>query len=117
MLRRRLFSRDDAARSEPEPYEPPANEDVGEFKPSTRGQSAVHDLQGARRTARERYWLTAEALKREAGIRRHYRHKGISGLAWLNDRKILAPEGITRRQLYVIAHECGHIVLHSQPEA
>jgi len=46
-------------------------------------------------------------------MRRHYTHKSISGLAWIGSGKILAPHGITRRQLYVLAHECGHIVLHS----
>jgi hypothetical protein len=28
---------------------------------------------------------------------------------------ILAPAGTTRRQLYILAHECGHIALHSAP--
>lgn len=37
-------------------------------------------------------------------------------MAWTNEAKILAPEGVTRRQLYVLAHECGHIVLHSSRE-
>jgi hypothetical protein len=28
---------------------------------------------------------------------------------------ILAPAGTTRRQLYILTHECGHIALHSTP--
>jgi hypothetical protein len=78
---------------------------------STRQSSAV-DLAAARRAARERYALIAELMKREAGVQRHFHHKPISGLAFLSQAKILAPEGVTRRQLYVLAHECGHIALH-----
>ncbi|MEQ1649181.1 MAG: hypothetical protein ABL898_11390 [Hyphomicrobiaceae bacterium] len=73
------------------------------------------ELKAAREAARERYAAIADAIKREAGIKKHYRHKVIGGLAWTGTGKILAPEGITRRQLYVLAHECGHIVLHSTP--
>jgi len=74
-------------------------------------------LQAARRAARERYQLIAEALKAEAGIKRHYTHKLIAGLAWSDEAKILAPQGVTRRQLYVLAHECAHVVLHTGPNA
>jgi hypothetical protein len=80
-----------------------------------RRRPSPEELQARRREARQRYQLIAEALKREAGVRRHYTHKNISGLAWLAERKVLAPDGLTRRQLYVLAHECGHIVLHSHP--
>ena len=73
------------------------------------------ELAAAKAAARERYAAIAELLKAEAGVRRHYKHKVIGGLAWTGEGKILAPEGITRRQLYVLAHECGHIVLHSSP--
>ena len=67
------------------------------------------------RAARQRYSAVADALKREAGIEKHYKHKSMSGLAWIGTGKILAPEGVTRRQLYVLAHECGHIILHRLP--
>ena len=73
------------------------------------------ELQAARAAARERYAAIAEALKLEAGVTRHYEHKEISGLAFTSEGKILAPAGVTRRQLYVLAHECGHMVLHSAP--
>ena len=63
--------------------------------------------------AKEQYTVVAELLKSEAGVRRHYTHKIIGGLAWTDEAKILAPEGVTRRQLYVLAHECAHVVLHS----
>src|SRR5262245_56256539 len=100
-----------------EPYNPPQDQiqgDVEEDEASGfRGPNPRGDLQEARRAAKERYRLIAEALKREAGVRRHYTHKSMSGLAWIGSGKILAPHGITRRQLYVLAHECGHLVLHS----
>jgi hypothetical protein len=106
------------SRVESEPYDPPEDDppqgDVAKNEaPDFRGPNPPPDLQEARRAAKERYQLIAKALKREAGVRRHYTHKSISGLAWIDSGKILAPDGITRRQLYVLAHECGHIVLHS----
>lgn len=52
-------------------------------------------LKLARRLARDRYQLVAAALKREACIRRHYRHKQ-SGLAWISGGRILAPDGVNR---------------------
>ena len=73
------------------------------------------ELQEARRAATERYAAIAELIKREAGVRKHFKHKQIRGLALSAQGKILAPEGITRRQLYVLAHECAHILLHSSP--
>ncbi len=73
-------------------------------------------LHAARRAARRRYELVALALKLEAGVKRHYTHRNISGIAWTAKGRILAPKGITRRQLYVLAHECGHLVLHRRPE-
>jgi len=114
---RRLFFREGSPRTAVEPYEPPPDdvlEGTGDEQSHTRARP-IADHQAARRVARERFQLIAAALKREAGIRRHYTHKSISGLAWIGARKILAPDGITRRQLYVLAHECGHIVLHSSP--
>jgi len=79
------------------------------------GTSEADDLHPARLPARERYLAIAEALKAEAGITRHHKHKIIGGLAWSGTGRILAPEGFTRRQLYVLAHECGHNVLHGTP--
>lgn len=73
-------------------------------------------LLAAKRAARQRYEIIAEALKREAGVTRHYTHNFIGGLAWSDQGRILAPQGITRRQLYVLAHECGHVLLHGTPE-
>lgn len=85
-------------------------------RPADNRRRIGEELHAARRAARERYRLIAAALKAEAGIRRHYIHKEISGLAWSDRQRILAPAGITRRQLYVLAHECAHVVLHGRSE-
>jgi hypothetical protein len=71
------------------------------------------ELKVKRQKARDRYAVIAGRLKAAAGVREHIEHKKISGRAWMATGRILAPTGITRRQLYVLAHECGHIVLHS----
>ena len=73
-------------RVESEPYDPPQDDppqgDVAEDEASGfRGPNPPTDLQEARRAAKERYQLMADALKREAGVRRHYTHKSTSGLA------------------------------------
>jgi hypothetical protein len=64
--------------------------------------------------ARERYIQVAATLKTEAGITQHTAHKKMTGQASLVIGAIFAPAGTTRRQLYVLAHECGHIALHSR---
>jgi hypothetical protein len=51
----------------------------------------------------------AEALKGEAGVTHHIIRKSLSGCAYWG--RIEVPEGKTRCQLYILAHECAHIVL------
>src|SRR5262245_2100464 len=58
--------------------------------------------------ARDRYAEIAAALKAEAGVREHTEHNKLSGRAYLATGHSLAPAGVTRRQLYVVAHECAH---------
>ena len=114
----KLLLRWTTLRVESEPYDP-LHDDTSQAEaadaaaPGSHDRNPAVDLQVTRRAAKQRYQLIAEALKREAGVRRHYTHRSISGLAWIGSGKILAPDGITRRQLYVLAHECGHLVLHS----
>lgn len=112
-----LFSRlfRNSTTTDSEPYDATIYSDVESAGDDGDGTLTGQRLLEARTAARERYRRIAEALKKEAGVLRHYTHKQISGLAWTGDRRILAPEGVTRRQLYVLAHECGHIVLHSAP--
>lgn len=81
------------------------------------GRLTADELQAAKTAARGRYARIAELLKAEAGVVRHYEFNKIAGLAWTNEGQILAPAGVTRRQLYVLAHECGHIVLHGTRES
>jgi hypothetical protein len=59
----------------------------------------------------------ADAMKREAGVRGHTVHKeDFSGLAYIGTGRILSPEGRKITQLYILAHECGHIFLQDSGE-
>lgn len=56
----------------------------------------------------------AEAMKREAGVTTHeINKKDLSGYAYFGTGRIISPEGRKIEQLYTLAHECGHIILHS----
>ncbi|MCB1512718.1 MAG: hypothetical protein KDJ36_17620 [Hyphomicrobiaceae bacterium] len=56
----------------------------------------------------------AESMKAEAGVVEHnvWEHE-FAGLAELENGRIHSPEGRNMRQLYIVAHECGHIFLHT----
>jgi len=68
------------------------------------------ELQQARSAATARFLAIAAALKQEAGVVGHKITSGLNGYAWPTGY-INAPEGRTRKQLYILAHECGHIAL------
>lgn len=64
---------------------------------------------------RARRLAIAEAMKREAGVAGHTvnrKHEDLTGLAWLDTGHIRSPQGRNMAQLYILAHECGHIFLH-----
>jgi hypothetical protein len=69
---------------------------------------------------REKRLAIAEAMKREAGVTEHtvFREgqEGINGLAYIGTGRILSPEGRKIEELYILAHECGHIWLHNAGE-
>jgi hypothetical protein len=53
-------------------------------------------------------------MKREAGVTGHEVNKeDFAGLAYLGTGQIKSPEGRKILQLSTLAHECGHIFLHS----
>ncbi|MDX2307590.1 MAG: hypothetical protein NW216_05065 [Hyphomicrobium sp.] len=57
----------------------------------------------------------AEAMKREAGVTAHTVWPiENGGLAYIGTGHIKSPEGRNIRQLYILAHECGHIFLHDK---
>lgn len=61
---------------------------------------------------RQRRLAIAAAMKSEAGVEDHLiNERDLSGLAYLEAGKIHSPEGRNIAQLYVLAHECGHIFL------
>jgi hypothetical protein len=67
----------------------------------------------AREAAAEQFLAIADAIKAEAGIRVHSVCHTLSSRCWAGMRVIEAPEGRTRRQLYVLARACARVVLHS----
>ena len=71
-------------------------------------------LRAAREAAAEQFLAIADAIKAEAGIRAHNVCHTLSSRSWAGMRVIEAPEGRTRRQLYVLAKACARVVLHSE---
>lgn len=64
-------------------------------------------------TNRLRRLSIADAMKKEAGVTGHeIIREDFGGLAFLGTGRIRSPEGQNMRQLYTVAHECGHIFLH-----
>jgi hypothetical protein len=70
---------------------------------------SVTDLQAARKASTERFLAIAAAIKAEAGVRDHKFTSGLHGHAFSSYGYIHAPEGRTRKQLYILAHECAHV--------
>ena len=85
---------------------------IGMSKPNDGRLLSGSELQEARKAAAERYLAIAEAIKAEAGVEKHDIRKGLTGRAWAREKRISAPEGRTRKQLYILAHECAHIALN-----
>lgn len=69
------------------------------------------ELQAAREAAKLRLLDIADALVKEAGVKQHFIRRSLSGRAWPAEGRIEAPEGRTRKQLYILAHECAHVAL------
>ena len=72
---------------------------------------SAEELQAARKAATARFLAIADAIKAEAGVKGHKVKNGLRGYAWGTRGYINAPEGRTRKQLYILAHECGHVAL------
>jgi hypothetical protein len=70
-----------------------------------------NSLLAARQAATLRYLAVAAAIKLEAGVRRHHITDGLYGRAWPKIHTIAAPEGRTRKELLILAHECAHVAL------
>lgn len=69
------------------------------------------ELREARERAAWRYLAVARALKQESGVREHKLRRTLSGKAFPMRACIEAPEGRSRKQLYILAHECAHVAL------
>ncbi len=64
------------------------------------------------RTREGRYAEAARAIITEATVEKvEYHDRGLEGKACPSTKWILVPRPTTRRRLYVLAHECGHVAL------
>ncbi len=80
-------------------------------RPRTRGDEIRARIEANRR---KRLAIGA-AMKAEAGVVAHNVWADeFAGLAELDIARIHSPEGRNMRQLYIVAHECGHIFLHGR---
>ena len=69
-------------------------------------------LQEGRRQMAERCEKAARAMMAEAGVKEWIIHNnGLRGRASVRARRIRTPPPTTRRRLYILAHECGHVAL------
>src|SRR5262245_21917094 len=71
---------------------------------------SASELKAAREAASARFLAIAAEIKADAGVTAHVVRKALSGYA-TKDGKIYAPEGRTRKQLYIVAHECAHVAM------
>jgi hypothetical protein len=75
-------------------------------------QLSGEELRAVREAAVARFLSIAEKIKDEAGVHIHkIREKKLTGVAFVDQALIVAPAGKTRKQLYILAHECAHIAL------
>jgi RES domain-containing protein len=79
----------------------------------------AHDLQDAKRQAAERFQTIAQDILDAAGVQHiDYHDKGLRGKAWGKQKRVLVPWPTTRRRLYVVAHEAGHVAMgHARTKA
>jgi hypothetical protein len=111
---------------------------AAEYESLSEIQKKIHEAKAAHQRALEkvqaakarinlphadRFLEIAEAIKAEAGVTDHRIRASLSGVAWPQwdgdirfDNHIAAPEGRTRKQLHILAHECGHIALKHHPK-
>ena len=77
------------------------------------------ELQEYRRRAAERFYAVGLAILEEAGVETwEFHERGLRGYAEVKRKHVECPKPTTRRRLYILAHECGHIALShkaSQP--
>lgn len=77
-----------------------------------RRQDVVKAMQMGRQKMTERCLAVAELLIRDADVRVvEYRDRTCRGWAWPAEKRIRVSRPTTRRRLYKLAHECGHVAL------
>lgn len=75
-------------------------------------KKSIPELQDLRQQAANRYAALGEAMVAEYGILKVEPSAGLRGWAIVKDRHIKVPwPTTTRKRLYILAHECGHVFL------
>lgn len=71
---------------------------------------SIEELRLGQQRMRQRCLEVASVILQEAGVEIVTFHdKGLHGKAWSDERRIFAPRPTTRRRLYIVAHEAGHV--------
>ena len=55
-----------------------------------------------------RHWFKVHKIKKITYV------KGLYGKAWCKEKRLRIPPPTTRKRMYIIAHELGHIALHAK---
>ena len=55
-----------------------------------------------------RHWFKIHKVKKITYV------KGLYGKAWCKEKRLRIPPPTTRKRMYIIAHELGHIALHAK---
>ena len=55
-----------------------------------------------------RHWFKIHKVKKITYV------KGLYGKAWCKEKRLRIPPPTTRKRMYIIAHELGHLALHTK---
>lgn len=81
--------------------------------PVTMKQKTGIELQEARVAASVRFQEIGIIMMQEAGVKTwEFHKKGLCGRGSAKRKHISCPKPTTRRRLYILAHECGHVALN-----
>jgi len=76
------------------------------------GVNIAAKLQQAKKAMAERCERVGKAILDEAGVKKVQYHDRLCGRAFVEDKLVFIPKPTTRRRLYVVAHEAGHVALN-----
>ncbi|QDU25872.1 hypothetical protein ETAA8_09440 [Anatilimnocola aggregata] len=77
-----------------------------------KNRPTLEAMKTGRERMRQRCEEVTKAILKEAGVESvEYHDKGLRGLAIVKKRYVYVPTPTTRRRLYIVAHEAGHVAL------